>query len=337
VEPFSGEISSLPSSLGYARTLVVSTGLAHGKEATDLGMPRTAGYGNLHQGLPMLIVDVDYKLQKGVISLRNRHLFLTPQRGLSIYSSIWIAIVEKHTGCSLAMPGDKLIALSGIARLLQEAFEVHTDCKYIAGLWDCFLPFELLWRVKHDKVNSKGSSRTPIYTAPTWSWASNEGQIRFDWTSGNQSHAPSTAVVVDVQVNASNHKGYGRVTSGCIRLRGRMALLTWHKRSYNPTIEFLELTDGRSRACTSRAVGHMHCDDRSGTDPSPCPHFYFLVHDDNASIYGLRLQRVDHGNFQRIGIWRVYYRDFTDRNMYRDGCIFRDRFVEELETTITII
>jgi hypothetical protein len=85
--------------------------------------------------------------------------------------SHWKSVVERYSKTKLTNPGDKLIALSGIARLMSGSLP---GIKYIAGLWSEYLESQLLWRV--DPVFEYGkfsfpSHRPARYRAPSFSWA----------------------------------------------------------------------------------------------------------------------------------------------------------------------
>jgi hypothetical protein len=93
----------------------------------------------------------------------------TPERNTTY--SHWKSVVERYSRTKLTNPGDKLIALSGIAKLMGGLLP---GVKYVAGLWSEHLASQLLWRV--DPVFEHGkfyfpSSRPPKYRAPSFSWA----------------------------------------------------------------------------------------------------------------------------------------------------------------------
>lgn len=82
----------------------------------------------------------------------------------------WIQVVKTYSRCLLTMPGDKLVAIHGIASLFQDL----SDDSYLLGIWvsrffDC-----LIWRVQRGEGII---SRPNEYRAPSWSWASIEGAI----------------------------------------------------------------------------------------------------------------------------------------------------------------
>ncbi|KIM95313.1 hypothetical protein OIDMADRAFT_171506 [Oidiodendron maius Zn] len=91
------------------------------------------------------------------------------------FHSDWFHIVRQYSGCELTRPGDKLVALSGIAQRIKMA---NPDLQYGAGLWTNpaahlnTFELDLLWWV------SSPRPQPGVYLAPTWSWASQTGPVR---------------------------------------------------------------------------------------------------------------------------------------------------------------
>ncbi|KAK3987987.1 HET-domain-containing protein [Cladorrhinum sp. PSN332] len=84
-------------------------------------------------------------------------------------SQRWFDIVSAYTEGALTVPTDKLVALSGVAELIEEGLRAP----YVAGLWDIGnLELQLLWKVR------KSVTRQSEYCAPSWSWASSTGRIK---------------------------------------------------------------------------------------------------------------------------------------------------------------
>ncbi|KAJ2980763.1 hypothetical protein NUW58_g6864 [Xylaria curta] len=81
-----------------------------------------------------------------------------------LISHKWRKIVEFYCSLSLTVPEDKLPALSGLARQVQE---LKPDVPYLAGLWGDSLDLDLLW-IPYGPENQI----TNKYIAPSWSWAS---------------------------------------------------------------------------------------------------------------------------------------------------------------------
>jgi hypothetical protein len=80
----------------------------------------------------------------------------------------WRSILERYTGCKLTYASDKLVAISGIARLLAKA----SGSEYVAGMWNKDLWHDLLW---HSKVSQWIDNKTLQRLengCPTFSWGS---------------------------------------------------------------------------------------------------------------------------------------------------------------------
>ena len=79
--------------------------------------------------------------------------------------AIWCDLVHQYSGCGLTVETDKLVAISGIAKRIQEV--LNDD--YLAGMWATHLPVGLLWRIWRP-LHPYALSHS--YRAPSWSWAS---------------------------------------------------------------------------------------------------------------------------------------------------------------------
>ena len=128
---------------------------------------------------------------------------------------LWKNIVKIYTKCALTMPNDKLVALSGLAKLYHEA----TGDEYIAGLWKSHILECLNWYVV-----------TPIrrgsyeYRAPSWSWAATDGAVSFD-----NLCLPHLVLVLDMKIARSTLDPTGQVYSGFIDLEAVVIPATYSK------------------------------------------------------------------------------------------------------------
>jgi Heterokaryon incompatibility protein (HET) len=86
----------------------------------------------------------------------------------------WNYLISRYTDCDLTLDSDKLIAISGLARRTCQQLKLQAD-SYLAGLWKPSLTRYLLWHTKP----SKRTSRCIASGAPSWSWASMNGSIKF--------------------------------------------------------------------------------------------------------------------------------------------------------------
>lgn len=78
----------------------------------------------------------------------------------------WTSLIERYSRCQLTNPGDKLVALSGIASLFRD----KNQDQYVAGIFREDLEADLAWRVLEPQ-------QRPAYRAPSWSWAAVDGSI----------------------------------------------------------------------------------------------------------------------------------------------------------------
>jgi uncharacterized protein YueI len=80
--------------------------------------------------------------------------------------SIWRSVVESYTACDLSKGRDMLMAISGVAKRMQEAFGGE---RYVAGLWESRLIDQLAWRV----IRLRSPPRDDVgYRGPSWAWPS---------------------------------------------------------------------------------------------------------------------------------------------------------------------
>lgn len=76
----------------------------------------------------------------------------------------WQRIVTSYMGKGISFEKDRIPALAGLAAQMQAA----GAGQYLAGLWREHLQLDLLWA-------ANGRRRADPFKAPTWSWASTEG------------------------------------------------------------------------------------------------------------------------------------------------------------------
>jgi hypothetical protein len=95
------------------------------------------------------------------------HFYLPGMEALEKYfeeafTSGWHQIMRKYSTTNLSRPSDILVALAGLAKPLQERFQLTSSF----GLWREFFLRDMLWYVR-------GGRGEPMRDrAPTWSWAS---------------------------------------------------------------------------------------------------------------------------------------------------------------------
>lgn len=92
----------------------------------------------------------------------------------------WRALVEEYSDRSLTQKTDKLSAVSGLAKMINNILrdaEGASDI-YLAGLWKREFLSDLTWCVVSFGPESQSAQH---YRAPSWSWASVDGSVRYEF------------------------------------------------------------------------------------------------------------------------------------------------------------
>ncbi|KAK8108750.1 heterokaryon incompatibility protein-domain-containing protein [Apiospora sp. TS-2023a] len=158
--------------------------------------------------------DHEYISEKNIrnrIRTVDRQLFSLRTLGNYQFPSLaWNNIVAFYSGCDLANPTDKLVVISGVARVFHERMK----STYLAGIWFRDLLEGLTWRRSIRSTLSR--ARYTEYIAPSWSWASINAQVDYELIF-NQYH-----YLADCEEASTVPYGtdpLGRVRSGSLRLR----------------------------------------------------------------------------------------------------------------------
>jgi hypothetical protein len=134
----------------------------------------------------------------------------------------WKDVVKEFTQRKLTFDSDRLPAISGLAELMKS--DAASD--YACGLWKQDLALHLLWWVNPfaKPMMPSTSRRHSTYYAPSWSWASVTGPIRY--------HAPLVLndpnvrigiEIIEVDTLPAGPNPFGQVRSGHINVRGLLA------------------------------------------------------------------------------------------------------------------
>ncbi|KAI0888758.1 HET-domain-containing protein [Annulohypoxylon maeteangense] len=145
--------------------------------------------------------------------------------GRSQLRFIWSKVVESYSMCDLTKPSDKTVALAGLASEMKAA----TGYTYLAGLWEEDIEKQLLWESREP------SQHFPLkhspYIAPTWSWMSLDGPVRYDTKYGYQHiqeytrsrYGPSCPPLIRIlkaSIEAGSSDNMHSFVSGTLELRG---------------------------------------------------------------------------------------------------------------------
>ncbi|KEY64806.1 hypothetical protein S7711_10144 [Stachybotrys chartarum IBT 7711] len=162
---------------------------------------------------------------------------------------IWKTLIEEYGPMELTKAADKLPAISGLTRAVQR----QVGDKYLAGLWKKTLISDLLCSIPKTNRRIRGvtqagmydkrwdvSKRASEYRAPSWSWASVDGNIE-NYThlelsgkptsiDGGNATSRALAVILDATTVLTNpDDAFGQVSSGSLRIYGQMHRLAIDK------------------------------------------------------------------------------------------------------------
>ncbi|KAF2813665.1 HET-domain-containing protein [Mytilinidion resinicola] len=110
----------------------------------------------------------------------------------------WSRIVEDFTERGLTCSSDRLVAIRGVS----DAVSQNSNLKCLAGIWSISMYKGLLW------CTSGVQRRTGV--APTWSWASVDGEIQ--WPGLWSHHTDRLATIVDVEESGTAARYSGAIT-----------------------------------------------------------------------------------------------------------------------------
>jgi len=131
----------------------------------------------------------------------------------------WSSSITSYTLCNLTKHTDKLIAVSSIARELANTQILKR--RYLAGLWDINLPFQLAWiTVKGSTTPPRESVVSAEYVAPSWSWASVEAPVQKCSIFNTGQVALADVLASDVALKTDFV--FGSVKGGWLRVRGQL-------------------------------------------------------------------------------------------------------------------
>jgi hypothetical protein len=147
---------------------------------------------------------------------------------------VWLVIRGEYTRRKLSCAEDKLVAIAALASELAGVYG-----KYLAGLWEQDLFMDLQWRrpdselesssTSHDSWHIRRLPRPTQYRAPSWSWASIDGEV----TDAFEDEGDSIADRLDFRIDSCSVepiiRGYdfGGIRSASLVVAGRLHSFIW--------------------------------------------------------------------------------------------------------------
>ncbi|KAI4703473.1 hypothetical protein J4E89_010049 [Alternaria sp. Ai002NY15] len=252
-----------------------------------------------------------------------------PKNDVQLLLQAWHECIDEYSVRDLTMPSDKLHAVAGIATLLNKYSEMG---HYLAGIWSTRLADNLAWR-KHKGYLSHPEN----YRAPSWSWASLDGRVRFHGPQrSGVCHALSSETMEKraklFGLNLKEHHMvlkddrniYGAVLEGsyivvngaCIAYKALDRLLD--RMAVNPNAHRLSLTDSTnadlaideldSRSQEYKApLRRLYVDDVDDEHHTPALQFCMYVRGSGGDIEVLLLEWLDQAKraARRVGLMQL--------------------------------
>lgn len=134
-----------------------------------------------------------------------------PSDDLDSFVQLWQRLVSAYSTCTLTKGDDKLVAFLGVAK----KFMQWRSDTYLAGMWGKTLIYDLAWRRSTLDIEDY-PLRTTSSRAPSWSWASVDGEVTFPSTLGGV----RDNFVRDLQLLGTFNKTVGGAHRCKVRIRG---------------------------------------------------------------------------------------------------------------------
>lgn len=137
----------------------------------------------------------------------------------------WKLFVEESSRRQLSVPADRLSAMSAIANVFSKLTDEEDE--YLAGHWRSGFPESLMWSrswQKNEPVPGVEDHRAfGEYFAPSWSWPSVMGSVKFKYKYGKAGDVDIDFKVIDcrVQVTDPIAAPFASVLSGCLHVRAK--------------------------------------------------------------------------------------------------------------------
>ncbi|KAF9878799.1 hypothetical protein CkaCkLH20_03699 [Colletotrichum karsti] len=151
----------------------------------------------------------------------------------------WGYLVSAYSQRKLSLEDDKLL---GIGALAASYGRTKNTKEYFAGMWKENFLQQCLWTTQTYTSGDRVPRRPAKYRAPSWSWASTEGQVSSFGVSANmpammlpETMPPiTTCEIVDLEVKtvpAGNP--FGMVTDGHLKIRGKLRQIVWYNSGWS--------------------------------------------------------------------------------------------------------
>lgn len=249
---------------------------------------------------------------------------LLPKQLRPTSPDLWTRIVSTYSRASLSHSSDKLVAISGIARNLQE----QTGDDYLAGLWRKDILSQICWHTFPDP-DSQGLRRSNI---PSWSWAGVDGEINFKSDESSffkpepEIHYVKLDNVVVNLVQPAQSNQFGHINGGVLTILSRFLFhctvtledeVAVGKIPFGGEIMWDHWEDNQRHSAETLSIlliGRWVSPDSDG----PIPDFLGMC-----KTHGLLLKQTgkETGQYERVGLFEFIYTANTELHPLLKGLL----------------
>ncbi|KAK2009231.1 HET-domain-containing protein [Colletotrichum eremochloae] len=230
------------------------------------------------------------------------------------FREAWRFLVGQYSRCELTYGKDKLIAFSGVAKML----EAYTGNEYIAGTWKNTLIYDLGW-YRSGCDSEDFPSASTAYRAPSWSWMSVEGEIFLP--SALDDVAEHFATILSYppseDVGSSALRAKGQIELECIPLK--ITSIKWK----GDTITEFEVAGISIVDDIAESGSQLNLEGSEGEIKSLTHQGIFMVplFSTNLAVFSVVVSEGGSGSYKRVGAAKIEYgRKFdTQQESIPDG------------------
>jgi hypothetical protein len=121
-------------------------------------------------------------------------------------------LLERYTRLHLTKPSDRLPALSGLCRRVQDL-----RGQYCAGLWYDSIAYDLMWRVETLDPDIEHAGRPLVYRGPSWSWVSVDSPVTY-WPDIRDLYHRPPGFRVKANVTMAGQNPFGEIVSASLTI-----------------------------------------------------------------------------------------------------------------------
>lgn len=187
---------------------------------------------------------------------------------------LWYDLVEEYSSRRLTNPTDRLLAISGLAKIFGEEIQ----CKdYVAGLWEPDLVRGLMWHTEGASLVSRSASESEELIAagfPSWSWISGGYEVAQNHRKGSSYLQALSEATFAPAESFDESLPFGTARSGRVILTGPLKRVP---RLYNPAWKSTDVSMSRLERHLSATVEMESLDGVSPRYSSPLEGHFAIV------------------------------------------------------------